>query len=65
MKCRTSREEIRTALVEQGRPDIVSRREAWIEGQVDLDPERRAPGFSTDHTRLQKRGYYCATRSSV
>jgi hypothetical protein len=23
----------------------VRRRDAWIEGQVDLDPARRAPGF--------------------
>jgi transposase len=25
---------------EQDRPDILSRREAWFEGQIDLDPER-------------------------
>ena len=25
---------------EQERPDILKRREAWFEGQLDLDPER-------------------------
>jgi transposase len=26
--------------IEQGRPDILKRRRAWFEGQLDLDPER-------------------------
>jgi hypothetical protein len=26
--------------VEQDRPEILKRREAWFEGQLDLDPER-------------------------
>jgi len=26
--------------VEQDRPDILKRHEAWFEGQLDLDPER-------------------------
>jgi hypothetical protein len=25
---------------EQDRPDVLSRRQAWFEGQLDLDPER-------------------------
>ena len=26
--------------VEQDRPDVLSQREAWFDGQLDLDPER-------------------------
>src|SRR5215217_3633217 len=32
--------ELKARLAEQDRPDIRKRREAWFEGQLDLDPER-------------------------
>jgi len=44
---------------EQDRPDVVERREAWFEGQLDLDPHRLVfideTGASTKMARLHGR----------
>jgi transposase len=44
---------------EQDRPDVLKRREAWFEGQLDLDPERLVfvdeTGLSTKMARLHGR----------
>src|SRR3954470_5209570 len=45
--------------LEQDRPDVLKRREAWFEGQLDLDPERLVfldeTGASTNMARLRGR----------
>ena len=45
--------------LEQDRPDVLRRREAWFEGQPDLDPERLVfvdeTGLSTKMARLRGR----------
>jgi hypothetical protein len=56
---RHDREKKTAHAAEQDRPDILERREAWFEGQLDLDPARLVfideTGASTTMARLRGR----------
>lgn len=56
---RSKKVRTRTGVWEQDRPDVLTRRRAWFDGQLDLDPERLIfideTGLSTKMARLRGR----------
>jgi hypothetical protein len=59
---KTSRVKKTAHAIEQERPDILSRRWAWFEGQLDLDPDRTA---NDDLNRSGFNGSACFTETSA